>query len=246
MPAVATSSTPPSRSGRRRLVPAALGALLLVLVAALSGCSGSDEPELTPEQALTQAKRALDRTSGIEVELSTPELPASVTGLLAATGVGTSAPAFDGEIRVSVNGVGATVPVIAVDGTTYATLPFTTEFVEVDPAEFGAPDPAQLFGPTDGLSSLLTSATDVAPGETIREGSLVVTRYAASLPGQALQSIVPVAPAGVDFDATFTLDDQQQLTKATLTGPFYGEGTESLTYTVQVGAYGLDPTITAP
>ncbi|QWC84851.1 LppX_LprAFG lipoprotein [Nocardioidaceae bacterium] len=227
---------------RRALLPTLLAAVLLVTTA----CSGEEEPSLTPAQALSQAKQQLDRTSGISLELSTPELPASATGLLSATGVGTSAPAFDGEIRVSVAGVGATVPVVSLEGTTYATLPFTTEFVEVDPAEFGAPDPAQLFGPTDGLSSLLTEAEETSPGEQVREGSDVVTRYAASLPGAALQSIVPVAPDQVDFDATFTLDADQRLTKATLTGPFYGADTDSITYTVLITEYGISPQITAP
>ena len=214
--------------------------LLLVLVAvvatllATTACSGSEQSDLTPQKALAKAKRQLDSTSGIQLELSTPELPPSVSGLLSAAGVGTSAPAFDGEIRVSVAGVGATVPVIAVDGTTYATLPFTNGFSEVDPAEFGAPDPARLFGPENGLSSLLTKARKPQAGEAVREGSDVFTRYAATLPGSALQSIVPIAPAGADFDATFTLNQDQRMTKATLTGPFYGEGTDTLTYKILI------------
>ena len=239
-------------SAPARLRPHALGRTVLLLLTlclalvATTACSGAEESDLTPAQALAKAKRQLDSTSGIQLELSTPQLPGSVTGLVAATGVGTSAPAFDGEIRVSVAGVGATVPVISVDGTTYATLPFTTEFVEIDPAEYGAPDPAQLFGTTDGLSALLTKAQKPTAGEAVREGSLVFTRYAATLPGSVLQAIVPVAPAGVDFDATFTLDQDQRMTRATLTGPFYGEGTESLTYTIVVTDYGITPDITAP
>ena len=233
----------PMTSVRRTVL--LLLSLCLALVAT-TACSGAEQSDLTPAQALAKAKRQLDSTSGIQLELSTPQLPSSVTGLVAATGVGTSAPAFDGDIRVSVAGVGASVPIISLDGTTYATLPFTTEFVEVDPAEFGAPDPAQLFGPENGLSALLTQAQKPTAGESVREGSLVFTRYAATLPGSVLQSIVPVAPAGVDFDATFTLDQDQRLTKATLTGPFYGEGTDSLTYTITINEYGLTPNITAP
>ena len=34
------------------------------------------------------------------------------------------------------------MPVVAVDGKVYAQLPLTTGYQDIDPAEYGAPDPA--------------------------------------------------------------------------------------------------------
>ena len=60
------------------------------------------------------------------------------------------------------------VEVVAADGKVFAQLPFTTEFVEVDPADYAAPDPAALMEPEGGLSSLLTAAEGVEAGEQVR------------------------------------------------------------------------------
>ncbi len=86
-------------SSRARTVLA--GPLLAVLVLVLGACSGGDgdAPSSSPEQRLGAAKKHLDDTSGLHIALSTPKLPAGVSGLLRAQGVGTHDPAFDGSIR---------------------------------------------------------------------------------------------------------------------------------------------------
>ena len=90
----------------------------------LGACSGGDDEEpATPEDALAGAKTKLDETSGVSLALTTDQLPDGVDALSEASGVGTHAPAFEGDIKVIYNGLSVEVPVIAVDGRVYAKLP---------------------------------------------------------------------------------------------------------------------------
>lgn len=232
-------------SRARSLAALALSAGLgLGGVAVLSGCSNDDASELGPEERLAAAKTALDETAGVRIELAADELPPSVDGLLAAEGVGTHAPAFEGDIQVSTGGLTAKAAVIAVDGTVWAVLPFTTDYTEIDPADYGAPDPAALMSTDGGLSSLLTSAESVEQGEQVRDGEQVLTEFTATLPGQVVARVIPSAQ-DADFDARFTLDDDNRLSEVTMTGPFYPEA-DPVTYTVGFSQYGVDKDITAP
>ncbi|HEX6876321.1 MAG TPA: LppX_LprAFG lipoprotein [Nocardioidaceae bacterium] len=226
---------------RNTLVGSALVGLL-----ALGGCaSGSGEAHQSPEEALSAAKTTLDKTSGVEVNLSTEKLPASVNGILTAEGVGTHDPAFKGSLKVATGGITADVPVVAAQGKVFAKLPFTTKFVEVDPSEYAAPDPAGLMEPKGGLSSLLTAAKDVEEGEQVRSGEDVLSSYTGTVPGSVVADIIPSASANASFDATFTVDDQDHLHKAVLTGPFYPKSGE-VTYTITFDQYGTNANIALP
>jgi lipoprotein LprG len=213
----------------------------------LAGCSGSsdDSHALSPARALAAAKRHLDTTSGVRIGLSTKALPRGVSGLLAAHGVGTHAPAFDGTIKVAADGITADAAVVAVGGRVHAKLPFTTKFVTIDPADYGAPDPARLMATRGGLSSLLTSARHLRTGRRVRQGDAVLTSYTGTVPGSAVASVLPGAPADAGFEATFTLTDRQRLAKAVLSGPFYPHA-DDVTYTITFDDYGLTRRITAP
>lgn len=222
--------------------------LVLALLAplALAACDGGDEAaEETPEERLTDAKTALDETSGVHLALQADELPAGVNGLLAADGIGTHAPAFEGNIQVSTNGITAKADVIAVDDTVYAVLPFTTDYTEIDPADYQAPDPAVLMSTDGGLSSLLTAAEDLEAGEDVRDGEEVLSTFAGTVPGDAVARVIPSAQADADFDATFTVDDGNQLTRVVMSGPFY-PGTDPVTYTIDFDEYGTEKDIQAP
>ncbi len=194
---------------------------------------------------MTEARAQLDETPGVQVSLTTEELPDGVDGVLEATGVGTHAPAFEGEITVLLNQVRATVPVVAVDGAVRAKLPFTQSYAEIDPAEYGAPDPAQLMATEGGISAWLTEATGVEEGEQTRQGEAVLTSYSGTVPGEAVASVIPSADAAADFDATFEVDDDGRLVEALVTGPFYGDAGD-VAYTVSLTDYGTDEEITAP
>jgi lipoprotein LprG len=222
-------------------------ALLLVLCVVLAGCSrgGSDSAERSPASVLAAAKKQLDTTSGVRIGLSTPKLPSGVNGLLGATGIGTHAPAFQGTIKVAANGFTADADVVAVGGRVHARLPFTKKFTVIDPADYGAPDPADLLAPEGGLSSLLTSAKDVTSSGEVRDGKTVLRSYTGTVPGKAVRTVIPSASATADFDTTFTVGDQDRLAKAVLAGPFYPRGGD-VTYTITFDDYGATKNIKAP
>ncbi|QIK66767.1 LppX_LprAFG lipoprotein [Nocardioides sp. HDW12B] len=231
--------------GRRGLVPAlAVPLALLLTTTACSGDSGGESGD-DPAAQLAEAKAALDETPGVTLSLTTDELPKGVDGVLSATGIGTHAPAFEGDIKVVVNSITVDVPVVAVEGDVYATLPFTNQFVPIDAEDYGAPDPADLLATDGGVSSWLTEVTDVTVGDEVRDGDQVLTSYAGTLPGSAVDSVIPSADEKADFPVTFTIDDDGRLAAADLTGPFYGsEG--DVDYRLEISDYGTEKDIQAP
>lgn len=226
---------------RRAWVSASLTALMVPLVACSDG-GGSDD---TPEEVLAAAKVALDETVGVTLSLTTEELPDDVDGILEATGVATRAPAFDGDLTILYNGLEVQVPVVSVDGKVYAKLPFTRSFDEVNPADYGAPDPADLMDPSTGLSTWLTGVSGLEEGDRVRDGETVLSSYTGSLPGDVIVASIPSADPDAEFPATFQIDDDGRLRSVEVSGPFYGsKGT--VDYTIGVDDYGTDTDITRP
>lgn len=220
-------------------------AALMLLVAGCFGDDGSDSGD--PAERLAQAKRAMDDAASIEFRLSTDELPDGVDGVLEAEGVGTHDPAFRGTITVRAVGLPGEpeVQVVAVEDAVYAQLPFVGAYQQVDPADYGAPDPAALMDPETGLSSLLTAATDVSVQGQSRDGDEVLTELSGTVPGKAMAEVFPTANRGGEFPATFRVADDDELDTATLTGPFYGDAGD-VTYQVTLEASGDPVEITAP
>lgn len=229
-----------TRRTRSRLAAAAAAPLLLLT----ASCGGSGADDRTPEEALAEAKQQLDETSGVAIDLTAAELPEGVDGVLQATGTGTRAPAFEGNLKVRLNSITVDVPVIAVGGEVYAELPFTSQYTEVDPSEYGAPDPAMLMDPSTGLSSWLTAVQDVERGEQMRDGETVLTGYDGTLPGAAVVEVIPSADATADFPVTFLVDDDGLLHSIAVSGPFYGD--QVVDYTVDLDEYGTEKEITRP
>ena len=96
------------------------------------------------------------RPAGSRLRLETDDLPDGVDGLVSAEGVATHAPAFEGYATVSLSGSPFNVdPLVAVGGKVYASIPGVPITQEIDPAEYGAPDPAQLMDPEQGVPSIL-------------------------------------------------------------------------------------------
>src|SRR6478672_5454630 len=168
-----------------RLAAAVVAPALLLATAACSG-GGDTNGGDTPADTLAAAKKALDDTSGVKIGLTTDQLPKGVDGVVEASGTGTHAPAFDGSIKVVVNSLNVDVPVVAVEGDVWAKLPFTTKFVTIEPSDYGAPDPADLMDPENGISGWLTAAEGVEKGDQVRDGHQVLTSYSATLPGTAV------------------------------------------------------------
>lgn len=239
-------------TGRARLWAAPV---VLSLALAASGCSGDDgsgggggDDGPTPAEALAAAKQTLDETSGVAITLTTEDLPGSVTGITSAEGTGVHPSAFEGTFKLSVNGLPADADVIAVDGVTYAKnsllLP---DWTEIDPADYGAPDPGKLMDPDGGFSGLLASAKDVEEGDSVRGGQdnkEILTEYTGTISSDAVAALIPTA-AG-DFSFTYTISDDGELREAVLEGAFYGEAAGDVTYTLTLDEYGTEKEITAP
>ena len=242
----------PARARTSGRLAATVAALVLALPL-LSACSGDDggsggggDAGPTPEEVLSEAATTLTETSGVEIALKTPSLPDGVSGITQAAGTITQAPAFDGTITVVFAGQTVDVPVIAVDDTVYAQLPFTPGWNKVNPKEYGAPDPSNLVG-EDGFAGLLELTESPEAGESVRGGAdntEILTTYTGTVPGSAMKSIIP-SSSGDSFDVEWQVTDDGELRKAELTGVFYPRA-EPMTYTVEFADYGTEKDITAP
>lgn len=232
---------------RRSAALAALGGL--VLAGTLSACTGDSSSAGSGESAadvLASARRTLDTTSGVNLALTTEDLPSGVTGVEKAQGVATHAPAFDGSITVVLGGQPFDVPVVSTGGKVYVKLPLTPGWQDIDPGDYGAPDPARMLSTDQGFSSLLTATTGVRKGDSVRGGTdnkEVLTEYTGRVPGSQVRHILPGASGS--FDATYTVTSDDELRRADLTGVFY-PGSDPMTYTLTFDDYGTDKDITAP
>jgi lipoprotein LprG len=231
---------------RRTRLALACAVIGLALVAGCSDDQGSVSDQRSPDEVMKLAKTTLDETSGVNLSLRTTDLPAGVTGVKEATGVGVHPAAFDGSLTVMLSGTDFNVPVIAVDNKVYAQIPLTPGWSDVDPAEYGAPDPATLMSPETGFSSLLPATEDLKEGDSVRGGEdnkEVLTEFTGTVPDSAVKNILPGATG--DFDATYTISADGELREAVLTGVFY-PNTDSMTYTIGFEDYGTEKKITAP
>lgn len=236
---------------RPRLVSKlAATALTAAVVLALTSCSGEEAKAVgdgrTPDEVMALAKDKIDETSGVHLTLATDELPSDIQGIKVAEGIGTHAPAFDGDITVVLSGQDFKVPIIAVDGKVYAQIPLTPGWQDIDPSDYGAPDPAELMSADTGFSSLLTATTALEEGDSVRGGvdnKEVLTEYSGIVPDSTVKNVIPTASG--DFEATYTVTAEGELREAVLTGVFY-EDTEPMTYTIGFDDYGTDEEISAP
>jgi lipoprotein LprG len=193
------------------------------LALALCGCSGSDDSKTddqSTDERLADAKTSFDDAEYIGFTMATDDLPDGVDGLTRAEGTGTHAPAFTGNVDVQTS-IAISAELIAVDGKVYAELPIVG-WQDIDPADYGAPDPATLMSTDGGISSLFTATEDAAEGDSKRDGSEVLTTIDGTIPGADVQAIFPSAGTD-DFDVSYTLTDDNDIKAISVTGPFYGD-----------------------
>ncbi|MBA2445539.1 MAG: LppX_LprAFG lipoprotein [Nocardioidaceae bacterium] len=218
-----------------------------VLVVSVAGCKGSEDapaPDLSLEERLVEAKRDFDEAEFIDFTLATESLPDGLPGLLSASGTGTHDPAFTGKVDVATGAVPLNdTNLIAVDGRVYVDLPFIG-WTDLDPSDYGAPDPADLMDTEGGISSLFTATEDLVEGESERDGETVLTSIDGTIPGSAVEEVFP--SAGTEpFDVSYTLTDDNALEGAKITGLFYG-GSDQVTYTLDLDLDGDPVDIVAP
>jgi lipoprotein LprG len=221
--------------------------LAMALALGAGACGSKSASDLgDPETVLKTAQQKLEDTSGVTLALTTSDLPSGVQGVQGASGTVTSAPAFDGTLTVVISAGSFPVPVKAVDGKVYAQIPLTFGWSDINPAEYGAPDPAQLISADQGLPAILAATTDVKKGDQVRGGKdnkEVLTTSTGTVPADAAAHLIPGASG--TFDATYGITSDGELRTAALTGVFY-DGKPSMTYTLTVDDYGTSKVITAP
>ena len=243
-----------------RMARSPRGCPALVLVAALAlagvrvqrrrdGARRRGRRPATPRRSSPRAKTTLDETSGVKISLDDRRRARAASPASSPRPASALHPsAFEGEFDLSVSGLPATAEVIAVDGTTYAKnsllLP---DWTEIDPADYGAPDPATLMEPDDGFSGLLAAITEVEEGDSVRGGEdnkEIFTEYTGTIPADAVEALIPTAEG--DFDAV--LHDQRRR-RAARGRADRGASTatpSALTYTLTLDDYGTEKEITAP
>ena len=228
-----------------------IAALVIPLALVLAGCSGGSSgsqggSSQTPEQVFSAAQQHLTATKGVNLTLSTNNLPEGINGIQKAVGIATDAPAFDGKLTVSLSGQAFDVPVIAVGGKVFAEIPLTTGWSDVDPRDYGAPDPAGFLSPHDGFAAILGAATGLKKGDSIRGGANndeILTTYTGSVAGDVVARVIPGASG--DFTLSTQITDGDELRSMSMTGVFY-KNAKPNTYTVGFEDYGTTKDITAP
>jgi lipoprotein LprG len=228
------------RAARSTVVAAAL--LAVIGSAALSSCKGgsSDNDEPAADR-LAAAKTSLDEADYIGFTLETDDLPDDVDGLVKADGTGTHDPAFTGDVDVK-TAVSISAPIVSVDGVVYAQLPIVG-WRQIDPADYGAPDPAALMDTDTGLSSLFTKTVDPTLGDQIRDGDQVLDTVHGTLPGADVKALFPSSGDG-DFDVTYAVTSDDAIASIDVTGPFYGDNgdvTYRLTFDLDADAVDIQP-----
>ena len=219
------------------------------LTAALTACSGADKApqarKLTAAQQLAAAKAKADAATSMHLTVRSSGIPTSASGVLGADGSGTHAPAFKGTLEARLAGFQAKVEVVALDEVVYLKLPMTTEFVQADPKEYHAPNPAQLFAIDGGITSLITATNHPVEGKKTRAGADVLTTITGKLPGVSVLKLLHIGDATKTFDVTYGITDPGgELRLVTVVGPFY-QGAIS-TYTLTLDRYGASVEIRKP
>ncbi len=130
--------------------------MVAVLAVALlaSACTGDEEAQArgqTPAELLAAGRTFLEKSPSVAFTLESQGLPGKAVGISAAEGTGRfDPPAFAGTLNASVRGVTGKVDVIAVEQDVYMKF-FTPDYNQIDPADYGAPNPAELFDTETGI-----------------------------------------------------------------------------------------------
>lgn len=233
----------------------ATGSCALVAALALTGCSAggkkatgpsSTTAAKTPAALLATAKKTLDDTSGVHLKLISDKVPAGESGLINGEGDGSHAPAFKGTIGVRIPAAGTiSVPIVAVNGSVWAKTPLSPKMSKINPNQFGAPDPAQIFATDGGFSSLLIATRSPKFGAKKRDGKDIVQTVTGTLPGAAIKKTLSFGDPSKTYAVVYLITDKGQLRSAQLTGEFY-QGANDTSYTTQFTQYGEKVAVSAP
>ena len=233
-------------------MPACRTALTLlacaVLLLPVTGCGddgGSKDSGGDPSAALSAARKKFDAATSVAFTMSTNSVPSKGNAVLGANGTLTHQPAFKGDVKVLFSGFNTSIPVVSVGGKVYAKLPLTPSYSNIDPSEYGAPDPADFADPSSGISGLLGQIAGLKRTGQTRDGKQVLTAYSGKLPGGVVAKVIPSAAGSSDFKVVVGIDGDGRLASLKVTGDFF-EGTGDVTYDITFNDYGKNVTIKKP
>jgi lipoprotein LprG len=227
----------------------AVVALTVATALVLGGCSGDGDdegaPQASPAQALDAARDRLVSSPAVAFTLASEGLPSKAVGVSAAKGTGLfTPPSFKGTLNATIRGVTGTVDVIAVEQDVYLKF-FTPGYAKIDPKDYGAPNPAQLFNQQTGVTSLVDKTSGLARGPKQRDGSDVLDTFTGTVPGSAVADLFVIGDESGTFDITYGVTDtDHELRKVVLEGPFYAGSTA--TYTLHLKRLAEAVAITRP
>ncbi len=236
------------RTGRSATTWAAALVATAALAVSLTACGGSDEKKSSgksPQAVMAEAKKNFDDATSVHLTMATKSVPTEGNAVLGAKGTLTDQPAFDGDVKVLFSGFNTTIPVVAVDGKVYAKIPLTPKFAAIDPAEYGAPDPADFVDPDHGISGLLLQMDDLKETGTVRVGKQVLTTYSGTIPGSLVAPIIPSADPSASYDIVVGIDEDGRVATLKVTGDFFS-GSGDVTYDIVLTDYDKDVTVTKP
>jgi lipoprotein LprG len=217
----------------------------MLALAGCSGGSGGGAPEPPPAQQLAAARANLEKSPAVSFTLESAGLPGKAVGVSAAKGTGVfTPPSFEGTLDASIRGITGTVQVVAVEQDVYMKF-FTPSFTKIDPAKYGAPNPAQLFNTSTGITSLITKTQDLAKAGTVRDGADVLNTFTGKLPGDAVADLLVTGDRKGTFDVTYGVTrSDKELRSVVIKGPFYAGATS--TYTLHLTSLAKAVAITRP
>ncbi|KQZ90011.1 hypothetical protein ASD62_12600 [Phycicoccus sp. Root563] len=226
----------------------ALAAAGLVSMLALTACSGGADKaaaEQPPAQQLAAARAVLEKSPAVTFTLESAGLPGKAVGVSGAKGTGLfTPPSFQGTLNASIKGVTGTVEVVAVEKDVYMKF-FTPTFNKIDPATYGAPNPAQLFNKDTGITALITKTQSPAKASTVRDGADVLNTFTGKLPGDAVADLLVIGDRKGTFDVTYGVTQTgKELRSVVIKGPFYAGATS--TYTLHLTSLAKAVAITRP
>lgn len=227
---------------RLRKGPRRATAAVVLLAATIAGCSSKSSAANDPATTVKQAKAALDAAATVRVQLTSKGAPAT---LRSAKGEIKRPDGFVGTLGASLSGLLVSVPAVSQGGKFFAKLPLSPSYTALDPSKLGFNDPAKLLDPATGLSTLLTDATDLKSGSSVRVGGEVADTITGQLAATQVTPLLPLhstAPVQATFEI---IAKSRQPRQIVLTGNF-ASATESTTYTLTLDDYGAAVTITLP
>lgn len=223
-------------------------AIAAIAVLTLVGCSSNDKApakEGTPAEQLAAARTNLEKSPAVTFTLEATDLPSKAVGVSAAKGTGLfTPPSFQGTLNATIAGVTGTVDVIAVEQDVFMKF-FTPGYNKIDPATYGAPNPAQLFNKQTGITALIGKTQSLAKGDKVRDGSDVLASFTGKLPGAAVADLLVIGDRSATFDVTYGVTQSgQELRTVVLKGPFYPGATS--TYSLRLKSLPQPVAITRP